>query len=110
MQRYKSPAMQYNLSYLSLTRALELRRVATASHVGVELGYLGGGGGRGRPHPGQAEGGEGAPGRGDGVGLGHQSEVHLHLPALVDLSSAAVAAGGPAAVRDPDKVGAANRG
>ena len=89
-----------------LTRALELGRVATASHVGVELGQLGGGGGGAGPHPGHAEGGEGAPGRGDGVGLGEESEVDLHLPALVHLGSAAVATGGPGAVGDPDEIGA----
>ena len=95
------------LSSLSLlTRALELGRVATASHVGVELGQLGGGGGGAGPHPGHAEGGEGAPGRGDGVGLGEESEVDLHLPALVHLRSAAVTTGGPGAVGDPDEIGA----
>ena len=74
------------------------------------------------------EGGEGAPGRGDGLGRGHQAEVDLdlaaavwsvvmvlivtgsmqlcHLPALVHLGGAAVAARGPAAVGDPDQVGA----
>ena len=95
------------LSGLSLlTRALELGRVATASHVGVELGQLGGGGGGAGPHPGHAEGGEGAPGRGDGVGLGEESEVDLHLPALVHLGSAAVSTRGPGAVRYSNQVSA----
>ena len=40
------------------------------------------------------------------MGLGDQSEVDLHLPALVDLGSAAVATGGPGAVGDPDEIGA----
>ena len=91
-----------------LTRALELRRVAAASHVGVQPGQVGGGrGGGGGAHPGHAEGGEGAPGRGDGLRLGQEREVDLHLPALVHLGRAAVAAGGPGAVGDPDQIGAA---
>ena len=93
-----------------LTRALELRRVAAASHVGVQPGQVGGGrGGGGGAHPGHAEGGEGAPGRGDGLRLGQEREVDLHLPALVHLGRAAVAAGGPGAVGDPDQIGAATR-
>ena len=86
-----------------LTRALELGRVAAPSHVRVEFSQLGGGGGG---DPGHAQGGQGAPGRGDGVRLGDQGEVHLHLPALVDLSSAAVTARGPGAVGDSNEIGA----
>ena len=51
--------------------------------------------------------GQGGPGRGDGGGLGHQREVHLDLPALVNLSRAAVTTRGPRAVGDPDEIGAA---
>ena len=40
------------------------------------------------------------------MGLGDKSEVDLNLPALVNLCCAAVAAGGPGAVGDADKVGA----
>ena len=38
--------------------------------------------------------------------LGDQGEVHLHLPALVDLSSAAVTTRGPGAVGDSNEIGA----
>ena len=55
----------------------------------------GGDGGGGVRH---GQGGERGPGRGDGGGLGHQGEVHLDLPALVDLSSAAVPTRAPRAV------------
>ena len=40
------------------------------------------------------------------MGLGDKSEVNLNLPALVNFCCAAVAAGGPGAVGDADKVGA----
>ena len=92
-----------------LTRALELRRGAAASHVGVQPGQVGGGrGGGGGAHPGHAEGGEGAPGRGDGLRLGQEREVDLHLPALVDLGSAAVTTAGPGTVGYSDEIGATN--
>ena len=71
-----------------------------------------GGGGHGRDGGGgvrHGQGGEGGPGRGDGGGLGHQGEVHLDLPALVNLSSAAVTTRGPRAVGDTNQIGARER-
>ena len=69
----------------------------------------GGHGGDGGGGVGHGQGGEGGPGRGDGGGLGHQREVHLDLPALVDLGSAAMTTRAPRAVGDTNRIGARER-
>ena len=104
-----------------LTRTMQGGRITAAPDVRIESSQVGRLMWRGG-WAGQGEGGE-TPGGRQGRGLGQQTVVHLNLPsqftdqitgfsvidlpALVDFCSAAVPAGGPAAVGDPDQVGAA---